>query len=250
MIEETFSHGSSLLHGQDCRGKIIAVVVFIGVVATTASYLTSGAALLVALLMVIWARLDLVTVVKRLLLVNSLTLLLWLILPLTYGGADNLLLWDTVKISMAGVKTAGLITLKTNAIVLYIVAFLTTSSVVEVNRGLQSLGLPDKLSFLLLFSSRHILVLVDEYQRLLRAARMRNFSPATNLHTYKTYGYLFGMTLVKSWDKGEKIHEAMLLRGFHGKFHSLKQPEMTSKDYLFLGCTLLIVSGLFSLNFM
>ena len=48
------------------------------------------------------------------------------------------------------------------------------------------------------------------------------------------------MTLVKSWNRAERIHQAMLLRGFHGKLIPLNQPPLIGKDKIFLAVMLLI----------
>lgn len=249
MIGEDFASGTSFLHRRDSRGKIIATVIFIGVMAATSSFLTGGCGLLLAFFMSLFAQLPLKKLFKRLLLVNSFTLLLWLVLPFTYGGTETTPLWGNIHISNGGVTLAGLITLKTNGIVLYILAFLSTSSIAAIGHGLQSLGLSDRLSFLLLFSYRNIQVIYNEYRKLYCAAVMRNFSPGTNFHTYRTVAYLFGMTLVKSWNRGERIHEAMLMRGFTGKLHPLNCSKMDKHDIQFLCMNLLFILGLFSLNF-
>lgn len=247
MITEDFAKGTSFLHKRDSKGKIIASIAFIGVTAATSSFLTAGCGLLLAGIMTLAARLPIKKVGKRLLLVNSFTLLLWLVLPFSYGDGSTALLWS-LPVSKEGITLASLITLKTNAIVLYILAFLSTSTIASIGHGLQKLGLPDRLSFLLLFSYRNIQLIYNEYRKLLFAATMRNFSPGTNMHTYRTFAYLFGMTLVKSWNRGERIHEAMLMRGFTGELHPLNHSKMNRNDLLFLGVNLLLSLALFCLN--
>jgi cobalt/nickel transport system permease protein len=74
---------------------------------------------------------------------------------------------------------------------------------------------------LLLLAYRYIFVIEQEYQRLYRAAKMRNFRPASNLHTYRTYAYLVGMLFVRASERARRVHLAMKCRGFTGRFHSL-----------------------------
>ncbi|MCK5544055.1 MAG: cobalt ECF transporter T component CbiQ, partial [Desulfobulbaceae bacterium] len=93
---------------------------------------------------------------------------------------------------------------------------------------------PPKLCFLILFLYRYIFVISAEYNRLARAARIRCFKPRTNLHTYKTYAHLFAMTLVKSWNRSQRVREAMLLRGFNGRFYPMRERTMTGHDRIFL----------------
>ena len=122
--------------------------------------------------------------------------------------------------------------IKANAITLLIIALLTTSPVQRLGRGLQQLGAPRKLTVLLLTSFRYLGVIHQEYLRLRRAANLRSFTPATNLHTYRTFSYLVGMTLVKSYERAKRVHNAMIMRGFNGTFPVLDVSVTRPGDYI------------------
>jgi cobalt/nickel transport system permease protein len=53
------------------------------------------------------------------------------------------------------------------------------------------------------------------------------------MHTYKTYAYLVGMLIVKSYDRSQKIYNAMLCRGFMGKFPIVSHFELKRADLFF-----------------
>ena len=84
---------------------------------------------------------------------------------------------------------AAQITLKSNAILLALVALVTTMNFSILGYALNWLHVSDKIVHLLLMTYRYVFVIDQEYQRLIRAARIRGFQPGTNLHTYKTYAY-------------------------------------------------------------
>lgn len=247
-MDETFSHGTSLLHRRAPKVKIIAAITFIAVVAISKSFVVVAMALVVAVILQSLARLSPVAVAKRLAAVNTFTLFLWLTLPLTYGGQE-FTSFGPFALSIDGLWLALLITLKTNTIVLSLIALLGTSTIANLGHALEGLYMPKRLCFLLLFSYRYVFVIYQEYQKLSRAAAMRCFVPATNLHTYRTVGYLFGMTLVKSWNRASRIHQAMLLRGFDGKLIPLDRQTVDRTDYLFLAISLLLSTTLASLHF-
>lgn len=236
---ETFHQGKSVLHLLDTRVKLVAVSLFALVVAVSTGFETVLCGLCFSLVLLFFSQIKLKDVARRLLIVNGFTLFIWLTLPLTYPGAETINV-SFLSISMDGVHLALLITLKTNTIVLASVSLLGTSSVVDLGYGMQRLYIPKKLNLLLLFTYRYIIVIYQEFKRLNRAARLRCFSPGTNLHTYRTFGYLFGMTLVKSWQRAERVNDAMLLRGFEGKFYSLNESVLRPSD-LILGVGLLLV---------
>ncbi len=248
MMDEHFAKGTSILHRRDPRVKIIAAFLFTLVVALTSNFRVACSALFLASILFLISRLELKDVVKRLLLVNTFTLFLWFTLPLTYGG-ESLTRLGPLNVSHEGLLLALLITLKTNAIILALIGLISTSTVASLGHGFEKLGLPQRLCFLLLFSYRFIFVIYQEYLRLLRAAKIRNFSPGNNVHTYKTYGYLFGMTLVKSWNRSNRVHQAMMLRGFHGKLIPLRQPSLKKADYLFLLSQMVCISSLVFIGF-
>lgn len=247
MIEEPFAAGNSLLHRRDARVKIMAACALTLVVALTGSFLVAAGGLIGASLLLLTARLQAGLVLRHLAAVNLFTFFLWLTLPLTYGG-DTITTLGGIAFSSAGIRLCALITLKTNAIVFTLLALLSTSTIAALGHGLAGLSVPSKLCFMLLSTYRYIFVVHQEYQRLLRAARLRGFVARTNLHTYKTFSHLFGMTLVKSWNRARRVHQAMILRGFNGQFIPLHQPQLAVTDYLFLLLLLIFCCTLAALN--
>ncbi len=229
MTEEDFSCGNTLFHKRDARVKIIAAVTLSLVLALNSSISAAFAGLLVGATMLAFSKPTVSILIKRMGLVNIFTLFLWFTLPLTYQGD-----------SFTGVQITTLITLKTNAIFCCFLALIATSSAVSLGHGLGQLGLPAKFTFLLLFSYRQLFIIRKEYSRLQRAAQLRGFIPKNTLHTYKTYSHLFGMTLVKSWNRADCIHQAMILRGFKGKLIPLARTTLCTADYIFLALLLLI----------
>ena len=241
---EPFSHGNSLLHRADPRVKIIAALFLSLIIALCQNFTTATAGLVIALVLIAGTRLSPKLLIRRFLLVNSLNILLFIILPLTYSLTPQMSI-SGVHISLTGLHMAALITIKSNAILLLFVSLLATSTVASLGHGLQKLRVSPRLCMLLLFSYRYIFVIRQEYNRLYRAATLRCFSPATTLHTYKTYGFLLGMLLVKSWNRAARVQQAMELRGFTGVFQSLYELQMNITDYLlltvFLGCGLILL---------
>lgn len=242
MIDEQSGTGQSFLHRADPRAKLLSAVFFAVAVATTDSLFAAGAALAVSVLLVPLATMPLRRLLKRLVPVNLFLVFLWAVVPLTYGG-EALTQWGGISVSREGVLVALLVTLKANAILTAFVCLLTTSTVPDLGRGLESLGVPAKLCALILFSYRYIFVIAEEYQRLRRAAAMRCFRPSTGLHTYRTYAYLLGMTLVRSHNRAQRVRQAMVLRCFDGNFRGLRVFDWRMADGV-----LLSLCGLISLS--
>ena len=226
---EAFSIGESFLHRTDPRVKIAGAVMFTLVAATAGSRHVLIAALAVSALAAVAARLHPWELLKRLLVVNVFILLLWVFLPFTYSGQAVASL-GPLAVSREGIDLALAITLKCNAIVLVCVALLSTSPVVSLVHALHHFRVPDKLVHLMFFSYRYMHVIEKEYFRLRNAMRIRGFVPRSDIHTYRTIAYLVGSILVKSYDRSKRIYNAMVCRGFKGRFYLLYHFELTRRD--------------------
>jgi cobalt/nickel transport system permease protein len=113
------------------------------------------------------------------------------------------------------------VVLKANAVVLSVTALIGTMDAVTLGHALAHFHVPQKLTQLMLFMVRYFDVLGREYARLRAAMRVRCFRPAMNGHTYRTFGYLVGMLLVRSFDRSERVLAAMKCRGFCGRYYML-----------------------------
>jgi len=231
LIKERFSEGDSFLHKLDPRVKIIVALLFSIIVALTDKYTSMLGALLFAVGTVIIARLRTKEVISRLLVVNSFIFLLWLMLPFTFSG-EKIYTLGSLSVSREGIKYAFLITVKSNSIILTGIALLSTSSIFNLVHALRHLYLPDKLIQLFFFTYRYIHTIFSEYVKLNNAMKIRGFKPQTNFHTYKTYAYLVGMMLVRSYDRSERVYNAMLCRGFKGKFWTLNHFSFKKSDFV------------------
>jgi cobalt/nickel transport system permease protein len=95
-----------------------------------------------------------------------------------------------------------------------------TTSAEELLRALRQLHVPALFVATLSFMNRYLYVASEELVRMRRARAARTFehAPAAPLRT--TAG-LIGMLLVRSFERSERVHAAMLARGFDGEFRSL-----------------------------
>jgi cobalt/nickel transport system permease protein len=213
------------------------------VVAISSRFLALLPALALSLFLIVLTGLPARTLCYRLLLVNGLIIFLWLLLPFTFHG-ETLFTIGPLAVTKEGVLYASRITLKCNAILLAMIALLATMPVFTLGHAMSRLYFPDKIIHLFLFTYRYIHVIFREYQKLINAMRIRGFIPQTNLHTYRSYAYLVGMLLVKSYDRAERVHKAMLCRGFSGKYYTLTRFSTNIGDILYLSLMLAAILGL------
>jgi cobalt/nickel transport system permease protein len=60
--------------------------------------------------------------------------------------------------------------------------------------------------------------------------KIRGFSARCNPRTFKTLANLSGILLVRGLDRGEKVHAAMLCRGYDGRFFFLRSFRLSFLD--------------------
>jgi cobalt/nickel transport system permease protein len=232
MIQEPFAIGNSWLHQIDPRYKIVGAALFSTIVALSKTYPTLLGALFLALLLVCLAKLRPAIFIKRLLLVSWFLIILWVILPLSGAGAALFEIGPLVFKSQ-GVHLSAQISLKLISILSALTALTATMPLATTGHALNRLGIPEKLVHLLLVAYRYIFVIEQEYQRIFRAAKIRGFQPRTSLHTYKTYAYMIGMIFVKASERARRVHQAMLCRGFQGKFYCFHEFAAGRRDIFF-----------------
>ena len=179
----------------------------------------------------------------RLLIVNIFIFFIWLFIPFSVEG------WRLISIgpfvaTREGVELALKITIKSNLILIAIAAFFTTMPVFTLGRAMRHLRMPGKIVNLLLFTFRYIHVILKEFDRLTNAIKIRGFQPGTNIHTYKTYAFLAGMLFVRSYDRAERVHNAMLCRGFHECFYDLSEFSLKITDVVFLVLMSFIIASI------
>jgi cobalt/nickel transport system permease protein len=226
MISEPFAIGDSMIHRLDPGIRLCLTVLYAFVVALAYQFSVLIGALIISSILIAISRISIKEVCRRMIIVNGLILLLWLVLPLTFSG-KILTRIGPFSIYLPGVVLAAQVTLKSNAILLAFVALVATMSLATLGQTLHRLRVPTKMVYLLLMTYRYIFVIEQEYLRLMRAAKIRGFRPGTNANTYRTYAYVIGMLFVRAAVRAERVHQAMRCRGFRGKFYSLQEFQIS-----------------------
>ncbi|MDK2954613.1 MAG: cobalt/nickel transport system permease protein [Desulfovibrionales bacterium] len=236
-LEEPFALGDTFLHKADPRYKLASAAVLSVAVAVGQTWMAPLAGLGIGVCLAGLARLQPSRLARRLLAVNGFILFLCLVVPVTTPGEA---VWSIGPLTATreGLRLAGLTAVKSNAILLILMALAATSTTAAVGKGLDGLGLPKSLTWILLLCYRYAHVILAEQRRLARAAALRGFQPKTNRHTYTTYANMVGMTLVRSYERSQRVSQAMVLRGFDGSFRSLEQAGASRRDRLLFACCL------------
>jgi len=197
-----------------------------------------------ALLLLLWlSAVDVSKLVKRLA-VEFAFISTILLGTLFRGGGEVLWSWGWLQITTAGLTILGSVTIKT-LLCMFILNILTLStSTPLLLHGLVKLRTPPLLVAILASMSRYIHVLVEEFSAMRRAAASRNFS-SSNLWANQAWqrrvlGNMIGMLFIRTYDRGNRIHQAMLSRGYQGVPIVLQTQRVEQQDVVALNLTLVV----------
>ncbi|MBI5445492.1 MAG: cobalt ECF transporter T component CbiQ [Deltaproteobacteria bacterium] len=97
--------------------------------------------------------------------------------------------------------------------------------------ALDRLGLPRAFTLQLLFLYRYLFVLGEEAGRLARARALRSFGKRGL--GLRVFGSLAGQLLLRTMARAQRIHLAMLCRGFEGEIRSPRALRLRASDVTF-----------------
>jgi cobalt/nickel transport system permease protein len=206
------SAGTGPLHRMDARVKLIAALVFIVVIVATpiGSWTALGAEGLILAFVTGLAGVPPREIGRRWLRILVLVGFLAIMIAPAHPARP--------RYGLAAV--AGSILIKNT---LAIVTMLVLSAVTPFHKlltGMRRLSVPLLLVATLQFMERYRHVLAEELQRMATARRARTFDRRTGLGWVLLTG-LIGMLFLRTFERAERVHGAMLARGWTGAIHTL-----------------------------
>ncbi|MDA7966558.1 cobalt ECF transporter T component CbiQ [Ruegeria sp.] len=240
-------HG--VISDYDPRMRIVVACVFAVVTVALSTIPALITALAVSIGLLLMSRLPIRRTLKRMAMMDSFIIFMLILLPFSMPG-DAMFTVFGFPASWQGLWKAIEIALTANAVILALMVLVGTMEPVTLGHALHKLRCPEALVHLLMFTIRYIEVLREEYLRLRAAMKIRGFRPGTNWHTYRSFGYLVGMMLVRAIERSERILGAMKCRGFSGRLLMLQDFAMTRRDHLFAAMLCSVCMGLLFLDFL
>jgi cobalt/nickel transport system permease protein len=117
----------------------------------------------------------------------------------------------------------------------------------DLIHALEHLRVPAILTTIIAFLYRYLFVLTDEVLRLLRARESRSAGSAGKrsgggvLWRAKIAGNMAGQLFLRSYERSDRIYNAMLSRGYTGHLYTLNAHEMKPRDYFMTAFAIAII---------
>lgn len=208
-------HGHSVVHRLPGEVKILSLLGFMLIVVATPGRLM---AVFVGYLLVLLAVILISGVPLRYLLPRMLVevpfAVFAVLLPFMATGPRTELFG--MSVSQSGLWSAWTLLAKGTLGVLAGLSLAATTEPHEILRGLQRLRLPTLLVQIMGFMIRYLDVVTDDLRRQLIALRSRGFSASSPRH-WGVLARSIGALFIRSYERGERVHLAMLSRGYDGR---------------------------------
>ncbi|MGW6495822.1 cobalt ECF transporter T component CbiQ [Nonomuraea angiospora] len=206
--------GDSVVHRLPPQCKLLAVFAFAIVVVATPRERFWAFALYAALLgaVAVAARVPPAYVLRRMVIEVPFVLFAFLIPVIGLGERTTVL---GVSLSVPGLWAAWNILAKATLGVIASILLAATTEPRVILIGAQRLRLPALLVQIAMFMLRYMDVIVDEMRRMRVARESRGFE-ARDLRHVPVIARSAGALFIRSYERGERVHLAMLSRGYTG----------------------------------
>ncbi|KQT89533.1 cobalt ABC transporter permease [Marmoricola sp. Leaf446] len=216
-------HGHSVVHRAPAHLKLVALVGFmLLVVATPRQWFWVFAVHAVVLLTVVGlSRVPPAYLAKRMVVETPFVLFAVLVPFIAEGPRVDVL---GLAVSEPGLLAAWGLLVKGTLGVLASLTLAATTEPHDVLAGLRRLRMPDLFVQIMGFMLRYLDVVTAELGRMSTAMRSRGLDPRSPRH-WPVLARSLGSLFIRSYERGERVHLAMVARGYDGTLPTREQPS-------------------------
>jgi cobalt/nickel transport system permease protein len=228
---DTISRQDTFVHRMDPRIKVLTTLVFIVCVVSFGKHEISALVpfLVYPLFMVVLGDLPVVYLSRKVMLAAPFAILIGVFNPLL----DRELLLQVGPLGISGGWVSFFsILLRFTMTVAAALILIATTGYHAVCMALEKMRVPQVFVVQLLFLYRYLFVLVDEASRMVRARSLRSFGRKGL--SLRVFGSMAGHLLLRTMDRAQRIHMAMLCRGFDGNIRPFHPLKVRASEVMFL----------------
>ena len=215
-------HGHSVVHRAPAHVKLVLLVSFmLVVVATPREWYLAFVGYLLVLLAVIWVSGVPYRYLAKRMLIETPFVLFAVLVPFIADGPRTEVLG--MSVSEPGLVAAWGLIVKGSLGVLASLTLAATTDPQDVLVGLRRLRMPDLIVQIMGFMLRYLDVVTAELGRMTTAMRSRGCDPRSPRH-WPVLARSLGALFIRSYERGERVHLAMLARGYDGTMPVLDAP--------------------------
>ncbi len=255
-VFDRYHSGESLIHHLDPRVKVLAAIGFIvsNVLLPDAAWLAFLLSWLFVIIISRFARLGFGYIFKRSFI--ALPFALAAVTAIFSIPGNTLATWHigatALTVTDAGLLRFASIMLRSWLSVQGALLLVATTRFPDLIHALEHLRFPKLIVTIIAFLYRYLFVLTDEVLRMTRARQARSAAVASPepgqraghrsggdaLWRARVTGNMVGQLFLRSYERSDRIYNAMLSRGYTGQIRTLSPHIMKRRDWLFAGVAL------------
>jgi len=226
----------SFIHRLDPRAKVVTTLFFVVCVVSFDKYEISRLLpfFLFPAFLIGMADLPFAYLLRKLVIVSPFVLFIGIFNPLI--DRDIILQIGTLQISGGWVSLLSIL-LRFLLTVGAALLLLATTGFPAICMAIEKLGAPRIFALQLLMLYRYIFILIEEAIRMLRAYALRSFSGRKM--RYHIFRQLLGNLLLRTIDRAQRIHLAMLSRAFTGEIRIVRHYTFGRIEAMYTICLIL-----------
>ncbi|HEY9620306.1 MAG TPA: cobalt ECF transporter T component CbiQ [Crinalium sp.] len=210
------SQRTSLWHRLTPRTRVLCALLFVFATALTPNgHWSTWAVYAVGLLTVLLLSQVTLPVLLRRVAIEFTFVSVVLLGTLFRSEGEILWKWGMLHITTVGLMVLGSVMLKALLSLLALNLLILTTSIPALLNALVALRMPPLLVAILASMYRYIAVLIDEFNSMRRAALSRNLMNGNHWQRLVA-GHMMGALFIRTYERGDRIHQAMLSRGYTG----------------------------------
>lgn len=224
-----YVHEHSSLHRMAPEAKLVAVFLFVISVALTPreALWAFGTYALIIVGLVVVSRIRARFVVLRLAAIVPFVLFAFLIPFIASGEQIEVL---GVAVSREGLWGMWNIIAKASLGAAASILLAATTEIPEMLRGMAILKMPPTLTAIAMFMVRYLVLVSNELGRMRVAMTSRGYDPRW-LWQAKPIAASAGAMFIRTYERGERVHSAMLARGYTGTMPDLNRRRATRSEW-------------------
>jgi cobalt/nickel transport system permease protein len=227
---DTLSGGDTPIHRLDPRAKLLTTFIFIIAVVSFDKYEISALVpfFVFPAAMISLGELPFYYLLRKILIVAPFAVMIGIFNPLI--DRDILIKFGLLSISGGWISFFSIM-MKFTLTAGSVLVLIACTGFNSVCMALEKMGAPRVFAVQLLFLYRYIFVLIDEASRMANARSLRSFDGKGK--GVKVFGYFVGHLMLRTVDRAQRIHLAMLCRGFDGEIRINRRLDAGRKEVIY-----------------
>ena len=217
----------------DPRIKIIYTFFFIFIVTTgIQTQLSFFSFLAIEIILIILNKISLGIIVRRIMIIFPFMILAGVLLPFFSDKGEPIEIMGFLVDSW-GLNRFLEICMKASLSVISLTILLETTAFPDILKGLELLRVPQFMIFIISFIYRYFIIILKEGKRM-KIARDARSRDGSFLWQLKTIGSILGQLFIRSFERSERIYQAMVVRGYSGSIRTVTTFRVSAKEIIFL----------------